>query len=980
MYLRNHQLSKQSHRRQRRADKQRSDKTRAQIKSQLSRVLSKSNTVRVSRRLVVPYQLRAVPNRPARLMKAGPVRATRPFPPAPPLRLFTRPLRLIHESQHYPQSWWWSPFSRNSRLDGLFLHGSYRGTARSNSLRLAYDGHSLCLSHASVDVSPAVTPPALANATFVGHHQSMVHSPPQVQASIFGLPHASGGSHGTYAVPAPSFTYPRDVGPSRLQPPAFVPPPLPAPMDVSSSSDMSVEDDTCSSIHTMMSSTPTLVPNHEFVGPQSGSYLMPLERYNMLRGFFQQLYRHMSDEAFHAAMDNGAVPVSPLSQFLAPSLGIHCHAQIPPPLTHGKRTAVSYPLGNRSGHHGQCLGRSCHVMGKKRQRADSLDERLPPGPSRSSSRNIARTVNDSIIDIPSDSDSEGVPSGSRKKSKTATVSNSNRGPSTGKQRSNPSSSAKRRVVAPRLDKPREAVEAVIEITDSSDDESGAENAEPHQLRLREGPRDEKGKERGEGSRDVTGRTSTPRQGSSPRTWPCDLNKLDLEQLEAIVIAAKAEKHDPNANPSDATAPQTAVHGEAANVVPEDDGQLDADVLSDRDFPDLLEARLPYPRNERTREDREGPVEEHHAQEPDLALPAQATLPLAENMPLGDIALEQIEERAVTQILDIVPDANRDHVMVMVCGFLPAYGSNDIVNFVVQQLMETQALGREPLKNEEAQGGLEGRATGEELVASRTKGEEPVYAGDGADDTDETECVCCYERYRLGEMVYCTKGHPFCSRCLRLHAEHRLGAQNSDLICFDTSGCTGTFLISELRRVLPERLFALYERILQQKELKEANLEGLEYCPFCDWGCIMETPKELSPDMVCGNRDRCGTISCRLCRRKQHLGQSCLDVEWAERGRVTLEEAMTQALKRNCPRCQKAFIKAEGCNKMTCPDNACGALSCYVCKQEIQGYDHFWPSPTEPHRLVCPLYDDVNQRHEMDIREALAQHGHPFLQH
>ncbi|KAI1755592.1 hypothetical protein F4782DRAFT_489155 [Xylaria castorea] len=58
-------------------------------------------------------------------------------------------------------------------------------------------------------------------------------------------------------------------------------------------------------------------------------------------------------------------------------------------------------------------------------------------------------------------------------------------------------------------------------------------------------------------------------------------------------------------------------------------------------------------------------------------------------------------------------------------------------------------------------------------------------------------------------------------------------------------------------------------------------------------------------------------------------------------RTQVEQAMSMAIKRICPRCSTSFVKTAGCNKLTCP---CGYKMCYVCRKDIgapsEGYQHF----------------------------------------
>lgn len=56
--------------------------------------------------------------------------------------------------------------------------------------------------------------------------------------------------------------------------------------------------------------------------------------------------------------------------------------------------------------------------------------------------------------------------------------------------------------------------------------------------------------------------------------------------------------------------------------------------------------------------------------------------------------------------------------------------------------------------------------------------------------------------------------------------------------------------------------------------------------------------------------------------------------------------------------------------MLCP---CGNAQCYVCSESIRGYEHFdqggGPATNVNGKKLCPLSDNVNDRHEREVREA-----------
>jgi len=83
---------------------------------------------------------------------------------------------------------------------------------------------------------------------------------------------------------------------------------------------------------------------------------------------------------------------------------------------------------------------------------------------------------------------------------------------------------------------------------------------------------------------------------------------------------------------------------------------------------------------------------------------------------------------------------------------------------------------------------------------------------------------------------------------------------------DLSGCKMTFPDSELRRILPEKLFDLYEHICQRRDIEQAGLEGLEECPFCDFKVVIDADFEEDKVLTCQNEE-CGKVSCRKCKKE-----------------------------------------------------------------------------------------------------------------
>ena len=237
-----------------------------------------------------------------------------------------------------------------------------------------------------------------------------------------------------------------------------------------------------------------------------------------------------------------------------------------------------------------------------------------------------------------------------------------------------------------------------------------------------------------------------------------------------------------------------------------------------------------------------------------------------------------------------------------------------------------------------------------------------------------ECQCCFSDAPMNRVISCNNDevHFFCHQCIRNLVANEIGMSRSKVICMDASDCKATFAREQLRAVLEQKTLKRLEYLEQQAEIDLADIDGLSECPFCDFKAIYP-PVEEDREFRC-MKPECEKISCRLCNEETHIPKSC-DEAKKDKGlpaRHHIEEAMSDALIRQCPKCKVKIVKLDGCNKMTC--TKCGCVMCYVCKKDITGkgrglgYEHFGDTSG------CQLHDEYIarqgfDRHAMEVEQA-----------
>lgn len=123
-----------------------------------------------------------------------------------------------------------------------------------------------------------------------------------------------------------------------------------------------------------------------------------------------------------------------------------------------------------------------------------------------------------------------------------------------------------------------------------------------------------------------------------------------------------------------------------------------------------------------------------------------------------------------------------------------------------------------------------------------------------------DCPICLEADVFEEdMIHCDGGHLFCLECVRKYAEERIGQGRSTFPCLD-GNCTHEFALHSLELALTTQMYSLAVRTIQAAQLRDAEIEHLETCPFCPYAVII--PYENTATLFhCENPD-CMQDSCR----------------------------------------------------------------------------------------------------------------------
>ncbi|UJR08976.1 hypothetical protein I4U23_013226 [Adineta vaga] len=232
-----------------------------------------------------------------------------------------------------------------------------------------------------------------------------------------------------------------------------------------------------------------------------------------------------------------------------------------------------------------------------------------------------------------------------------------------------------------------------------------------------------------------------------------------------------------------------------------------------------------------------------------------------------------------------------------------------------------------------------------------------------------ECeICCREDLLIDDMVECTVGHLYCRSCVRTHIDVSFKEGKCRFACVESS-CPGEYAIQLVSELLSPNDLNRLNRRIQEENIRQAEIDDLECCPYCPYAAIVDNPDDKV--FRCLNPE-CMRETCRLCKEPNHIPLRCDEVEKGVEleMRKFIEEHVTEAMIRKCPRCTQRFYKVEGCNKMTC--SSCGLFICYVCRETINGYDHF------TNNEKCTLSNQSEKLHYEEMVQAYSNAKNEYL--
>nr|CAD7423046.1 unnamed protein product [Timema monikensis] len=228
-----------------------------------------------------------------------------------------------------------------------------------------------------------------------------------------------------------------------------------------------------------------------------------------------------------------------------------------------------------------------------------------------------------------------------------------------------------------------------------------------------------------------------------------------------------------------------------------------------------------------------------------------------------------------------------------------------------------------------------------------------------------ECgICCNNELEIEEMAACIEGHLFCKDCVTKNSELRFGEGHSTFPCLESCGVE--FSMKTLQGLLNPTMFSRILKLRMLEDVKSADIENLEMCPFCEYVAIV--PPEMMI-FICGNPE-CLEESCSfggnwlMSRQSVVSGQRCvqthvLQVVWVWVGK------MSQSVPATLVAVGQKDVPATLCKEKSHTPLRCDEVEK---EKETQMRTEIEDRMTEA-LVRCPLFTNDDVIHREDVKKA-----------
>nr|CAD7260394.1 unnamed protein product [Timema shepardi] len=215
-----------------------------------------------------------------------------------------------------------------------------------------------------------------------------------------------------------------------------------------------------------------------------------------------------------------------------------------------------------------------------------------------------------------------------------------------------------------------------------------------------------------------------------------------------------------------------------------------------------------------------------------------------------------------------------------------------------------------------------------------------------------ECgICCNNELEIEEMAACIEGHLFCKDCVTKNAELRFGEGHSTFPCLESCGVE--FSMKTLQGLLNPTMFSRILKLRMLEDVKSADIENLEMCPFCEYVAIV--PPEMMI-FTCDNPE-CLEESCRAKHRT--IAHGC-----------TSHPRMTVGWAIGASKNSEATITSNGKKLWLCKEKSHTPLRCDEVEKEKETQMRTEIEDRMTEALVrCPLFTNDDVVHREDVKKA-----------